>query len=51
VDWIVVAQNRDKWRALANAVISLAVLQNDGKLTSGYNTDGFSGISQLHRVC
>jgi hypothetical protein len=32
VDWIGVAQDRDRWRALVNAVMSLRVAQNAGKL-------------------
>jgi hypothetical protein len=45
VDWIGLAQNRDKWRALVNLVMNLWVPQNAWKLLSG-----LSSSAQLHRV-
>jgi hypothetical protein len=34
VDWIRLAEDRDKWRSLLNAVMNLWVPQNAGKLWS-----------------
>jgi hypothetical protein len=50
VDWFGLAQDRDKWRDLVNAVINVCVLQNAGKLSSGYITVGHLSSAQLNRV-
>jgi hypothetical protein len=45
VDWIGLAQDRNRWRALINAVLNLWVPRNAGKLSSG-----LSNSAHLHRV-
>jgi hypothetical protein len=45
VDWIGLAQDKNRWRALVNSVLNLRVPQNAGKLSSG-----LSSSAQLHRV-
>jgi hypothetical protein len=50
VEWIGVAQDRNRWRALVNSVLNLRVPCNAGKLSSGLASSGLSGSVQLHRV-
>jgi hypothetical protein len=50
VDWIGLAQDRDKWSGLVNAVMKLRVLLNAGKVLNGNRTGGVSSIAQLHGV-
>jgi hypothetical protein len=38
VDWMSLAQDRQEWRALVNAVMKLTVPWNTGKLSSFYMT-------------
>jgi hypothetical protein len=35
VDWIGLAKDRNRWRALVNSVLNLQVALNAGKLSSG----------------
>jgi hypothetical protein len=50
VDWIALAQDRTKWRALVNFVLNILVPLNTVKLSSGITSGGLSGSGQLHRV-
>jgi hypothetical protein len=45
VDWIGLAKDRNRWRALVNSVLNLWVPWNAGKLSSG-----LSSSAQLHIV-
>jgi hypothetical protein len=45
VDWIGLAKDRNRWRALVNSVLNLQFPWNAGKLSSG-----LSSSAQLHIV-
>jgi hypothetical protein len=47
-DWIDMAQDRDQWRVLENAVMNLRVPYNVGKFLSGCTIGSFSRRAQLH---
>jgi hypothetical protein len=49
VDWIGLARDRNRWRALVNSVLNLRVPWNTGKLSSSLTTGGLSSSVQLHR--
>jgi hypothetical protein len=50
VDWIGLAQDRNRWRTLVNSVLNLRVPGNAGKLSSGVTSSGLSSSAQLHIV-
>jgi hypothetical protein len=50
VDWIGLAQDMNRWRALVNSVLNLRVPWNAGKLSSGLTSTGISSSAQLHTV-
>jgi hypothetical protein len=50
VDWIGMAQDRNRWRALVNSVLNIRVPHNAGKLSSGLTYGVLSSSAQLYRV-
>jgi hypothetical protein len=46
VDWIGVAQDRNRWRALVNSVLNLRVPWHAGKLSSGLTSSGLSSSAR-----
>jgi hypothetical protein len=50
VDWIGLAQNRYRWRALVNSVMNLWVPQKCWELLNGCTTCVLSSGTQLHIV-
>jgi hypothetical protein len=44
VDWIGLAKDRNRWRALVNSVFNLRVPSNAGKLSSGLTTGRLCSI-------
>jgi hypothetical protein len=48
VNWINLAQDGNKWRAVVNAIKNLQVPSNVGKFLSSRATGRFSRMTQLH---
>jgi hypothetical protein len=48
MDWIVLAQDRNKWRASLNMEMNLWVSQNVGNFLSNCTAGSFSRMAQLH---
>jgi hypothetical protein len=49
MDWIDLAEDRDKWRALVNTVMILHVPKNSGKFLNGCTIGSFSRRAQLRK--
>jgi hypothetical protein len=50
INWIDLAQDRDRMRALVNTVMNIWVLYNAGKFLSNLGLFSFSGRTVLHGV-
>jgi hypothetical protein len=50
VNWIDLAQDKDRLGALVNAVMNIPVSSNAGNLLIGCTTGGLSSSAQLHKI-
>jgi CRISPR/Cas system-associated protein Cas7 (RAMP superfamily) len=50
MDWIDLAEDRDRWRTLVNAVMNLRVSQNAGNFLTSLEPVSFSGGTVLYGV-
>jgi hypothetical protein len=50
VNWIDLAQDRDRLRDLVNVVMNLPAPSNAGNLLCGCTTGGLSSSAQLHKM-
>jgi hypothetical protein len=50
MDWIELARDRDRWRALVDAVMNLGIQEDAGNFLTGCNPVSFSRRTLLHGV-